>query len=283
LSSPDEPTEPTEPGEPGRPGELEAARRRRRAAEVLKKTNREPAMLRALRTAREMLPGDPTLGDGPSITGDRPSDVIANYLTERNEAGSTVGREAGLAAIQIWQALSERTAGGSREVSATILFTDLVGFSDWVLAAGDEAALELLRAVARVVEPAIKGHRGRIVKYLGDGHMAVFGDPRAGVDAALAIQDDLESVEVRGHCPRLRAGLHLGTPQRVGRDFLGTDVNVAARVGAAAGAGEVLVSGALVNEIDTSGLALKRKRGFRAKGTPSDMQVFSVRRAATAG
>jgi adenylate cyclase len=250
----------------------------RRAAEAIRRSNREPAMLRALRTAREILPGDANLGDGLSITGDRPTDVIANYLAERSESGSTVAREAGLAAIQVWHALSERAAGGGREVTATILFTDLVGFSDWVLSAGDEAALELLRAVARVVEPAIKRNRGRIVKYLGDGHMAVFGDPRAAVDAALDIQHELDTVEVRGHRPKLRAGLHVGTPQRVGRDFLGTDVNVAARVGAAAGPGELLVSGAVLDAIDQTGLSVKRRRGFRAKGTPADLQVFTVRR-----
>jgi adenylate cyclase len=276
-----EPEEPVGPEIAGSDEQLDSSRPAvRRAANALRRTNREPAMLRALQTAREMLPGDQTLGAGLSITGDRPSDLIAHYLTERGEpGGSTVGREAGLAAIQVWQALSERTAGGGREVTATILFTDLVGFSDWVLGAGDEAALELLRAVARVVEPEIKKQRGRIVKYLGDGHMAVFGDPRAGVDAALAIQHALDDVEVQGHRPRLRAGLHVGTPQRVGRDFLGTDVNVAARVGAAAGPGEVLVSDALLDAIDATGLKLKRKRGFRAKGTPPDMQVFTVKRA----
>jgi adenylate cyclase len=127
-----------------------------------------------------------------------------------------------------------------------------------------------------VVEPAITREGGHLVKRLGDGHMAVFGSPRAGVDAALAIQDGIDAVEIAGHRPRLRAGLHLGRPRKLGGDYLGTDVNIAARVGAAAGPGEVLVSDALLAAIDTDGLKVKRRRGFRAKGAPRDLDVFSV-------
>jgi adenylate cyclase len=108
----------------------------------------------------------------------------------------------------------------------------------------------------------------------------VFADPRAGIDAALKMQDGLASVEVAGHRPRLRAGLHIGQPRTLAGDFLGTDVNIAARVGEAAGAGEVLVSDAVLAAIDADGLSVKRVRGFRAKGVPRELQVFSVRRGA---
>jgi adenylate cyclase len=251
------------PGEPGgRDGRLRRA-------------NRDPRWVRALRNTRELLPGDETLGDALSTAGDRPSDVIARHLAERG-SGETAAHEAGLAAIQVWQSLSKKTGRGGGTVDATILFTDLVGFSSWVLEAGDELALQLLRAVAEVVEPAISSHRGRVVKRLGDGHMAVFADPRAGVDAALSIQGGLSGVVVGGHEPRLRAGLHLGRPRKLGGDYLGTDVNIAARVGAAAGAGEVLISDTLLAAIDADDLSVKRVRGFRAKGAPRDLEVFRV-------
>jgi adenylate cyclase len=240
------------------------------------RANRDPRWVRALRNTRELLPGDANLGDALSTAGERPSDVIARFLAERG-AGETASHEAGLAAIQVWQALSQKTGRGGGTVDATILFTDLVGFSSWVLEAGDEMALELLRAVAKVVEPAITSHRGRIVKRLGDGHMAVFGEPRAGVDAALSIQDGMTEIDIGGHRPRLRAGLHLGRPRKLGGDYLGTDVNIAARVGSAAGAGEVLVSDTVLAAIDTDGLSVKRVRGFRAKGAPRDLEVYRIR------
>jgi adenylate cyclase len=262
-----------------------------RAGEALRRANTRPGFVRAIRSFREALPGDENFGDELSTAGDKPSEVIARFLAERTIQGdrargaTTASSEVGLAALQVWQALSQRVGRGAGEVEATILFTDLVGFSAWVLDAGDEAALQLLRAVASVVEPEISSRRGRIVKRLGDGHMAVFGDPGAAVDAALAMHDGLGDVEILGppaHRPRLRAGLHRGVPRQLGGDYLGTDVNIAARVGAAAGPGEVLVSAAVVAGIDPAvldGLELKRRRGFRAKGAPRDLEVFLVRRA----
>jgi adenylate cyclase len=241
-----------------------------------RRVNRDPRWVQALRNTRELLPGDENLGDALSTAGERPSDVIARHLAERG-AGETAAHEAGLAAIQVWQALSKKTGRGSGTVDATIMFTDLVGFSTWVLEVGDELALELLRAVAEVVEPAIAACRGRVVKRLGDGHMAVFGEARGAVDAALSMQAGLHGLTVSGHEPRLRIGLHLGRPRKLGGDYLGTDVNIAARVGAAAGAGEVLISATVLAAIDADDLQVKRLRGFRAKGAPSDLEVFRVR------
>jgi adenylate cyclase len=250
--------------------------RARRAVDAVRRTNRRAGLVQAIRATRELLPGDET---ALSVAGERPTDVIARYLAERGDSEETVAREAGMAAVQVWQALSQRVGRGAGMVRATILFTDLVGFSSWVLEEGDEAALELLRAVASVVEPAVVGGRGRVVKRLGDGHMAVFGDPSGAVEAALRIQEGLCDVSVAGHRPQLRAGLHLGQPRQMRGDYLGTDVNIAARVGEAAGPGEVLVTAALLDAVDSSELEVKRVRRFRAKGVPRDVEVFRVARA----
>ena len=69
-----------------------------------------------------------------------------------------------------------------------ILFTDLVGFSDWALEAGDEAALEVLRQVGDAEQKAISSNKGAVVKRLGDGAMAVFSDAEQAVTAALEAQ-----------------------------------------------------------------------------------------------
>lgn len=251
-----------------------------RVADALKRGNRRPGVVNAVRATREILPGDPRFGDELSTVGDRPAQVLARHLGDLGDSGETAIREATLAALQVFHAFSDRVGGrlGTADV-VTILFTDLVGFSTWVLEVGDELALDLLRAVASVVEPAITHRGGRIVKRLGDGHMAVFPTAEAGVEAALAIQAAMASVKVGGHRPRLRAGLHIGHPRKLGDDYLGTDVNIAARVGAAARPGEVLVSDAILAELDTSGLTVRRRRRFHAKGAPRDMAVFAVSRA----
>ena len=152
-------------------------------------------------------------------------------------------REVGLTALQVWQALSESQGRGRGEREVTILFTDLVDFSAWALEAGDTMAVDLLRRVGQAVEPPIEDRGGRIVKRLGDGLMAVFDEPSDAVHAALEAVAGLEAVEVGGHRPQLRAGLHVGRPRKLGGDYLGVDVNIAARIADAAGPGEVLVSG----------------------------------------
>jgi adenylate cyclase len=159
-----------------------------------------------------------------------------------------------------------------------ILFTDLVGFSDWALRAGDEAALEVLRQVGDAEQKAISSNKGAIVKRLGDGAMAVFSDAEQAVRAALDSQQGIGEIEVGGYGPRQRAGVHKGKPRKVKGDFLGVDVNIAARVGDAATAGEVLVSDTAREELDDSSFKFGSERPLDAPGAPADLTVSSVRR-----
>jgi adenylate cyclase len=249
-----------------------------RFRQALRRTDANPALVRAMRATREFLPGDEKFGDELSTAEGRPAQIMARHLNEAGAKQQSATREAGLTALQLWQALSEAAGRGAGQQGVAILFTDLVGFSSWVLEVGDEVALELLRQVARAVEPVIRDRNGRLVKRLGDGHMAVFPNAQAAVDAALEIQERIAAVEVAGHRPQLRAGIHVGHPRKLGGDYLGTDVNIAARVGDAAEGGEVLVSDAVLAAIDDANLEVKRRRRFRAKGAPRELEVFSVRR-----
>jgi adenylate cyclase len=164
---------------------------------------------------------------------------------------------------------------GTTEV--TLLFTELCGFSRWALEVGDERALELLRQVAAVVEPCISAHGGKLVKRLGHGHMAAFPEPGVALSAALDMQ---KAVERLPDAPlQLRSGLHSGRPHRVDHDYLGADVNIAARLSEGAKPGEILVSGALlasIGEEQRQRLKIKRRRAFRAKGAPPGLEVFCV-------
>jgi adenylate cyclase len=153
-----------------------------------------------------------------------------------------------------------------------------VDFSDWSLRAGDTAAVDLLRQIDVGVEPAITGHGGTVVKRLGDGLMAAFSDPTSAVVAALDARDAVATVDVEGYRPKLRAGVHMGRPRRIGGDYLGTDVNIAARVADAASGEEVLISDPVRERLDDTGLKLKQRR-FKAKGAPKDLSVYSVKRS----
>jgi len=245
--------------------------------DALGKFNERDGVVRAVRALRSRLPGDHAYGDPLSVAGDQPPQLIAQRLAAVTDARPSAVRELGFGALQLWQALSEAQGRGRGDEPLAILFTDLVGFSDWALEAGDDAALELLRTVGRTVDPAIKQRDGLIVKRLGDGVMAVFDDAAPAVDAALEASRAVGEIQLGGYSPQLRAGIHFGKPRKLGSDYFGVDVNVAARVADAAGPGEVLISEAVCDQIGNADMELRRRWRFKAKGAPKDLKVFSAK------
>jgi adenylate cyclase len=245
--------------------------------DTAKRADEGPRLLRAIKLARKMLPGDSELGDPLSTAGNDPSHLLARRVSEAAPERESVARELGLGALQLWQALSEAQGRGRGDEEVAILFTDLVDFSSWALEAGDEAVIELLRRVGVAAEPPISSRGGQVVKRLGDGLMAVFGDSEAAVSSALEACSKVARIEVAGHRPALRAGVHFGRPRQLGGDYLGVDVNVAARVAAAASGGEVLITEAAGARLPQGAFELRLKRRFKAKGAPKDLQVFEIK------
>lgn len=242
---------------------------------LTRRVDEHPALLAAFRAARRRLPGDASYGDPLSLPRDGAPGVLGQQLALLAAERPSALKEAGFSALQVWQGLSEAQGRGRGEDEVAILFTDLAGFSTWALDAGDTMAVELLRRVARAVEPVIAAHGGRIVKRLGDGLMAVFTDAEAAVAAAVEAREAALGVTVGDHSAQLRSGVHVGRPRRLGGDYFGVDVNVAARVAAAAGAGEVLVTDAVCERLGDD-IRVKRKWRFSGKGTPAQTKVFAV-------
>ena len=241
-------------------------------------SSRMEILAKLARGARKVLPGDSEFGDPLSTGGDQPSQVLGRRIAELSTDRPGILRELGLGALQVYEAMAEGGWGDRGETEVTVVFTDLVGFSDWALRVGDTAATEMLRQVDAAVTPAVTNRGGRVVKRLGDGLMATFLEPTAAVEAVFEAHEAVGGIEVDGERPSMRAGAHHGLPRRVGRDFLGVDVNIAARVAQAAKADEVLVSGTVREQLDDERFKAKRKLRFRAKGAPKDLEVFSVSR-----
>lgn len=264
-------------------GEIESAARDgaervsrlRQAAERL---DTSPALLAAARRMRRRLPGDDRFGDPLSTAGRAPVEVVARGVSALSPERESVVQELGLAGLQVWQSLSEATGRGRGDEDLVLLFTDLVGFSSWALQAGDEATIELLRDVGVAVESAILAHNGRIVKRLGDGVMATFLNPQEAVDAALDAQAALADVEVEGYRPRMRAGIHCGRPRKLGGDYIGVDVNVAARIADSAKADQVLVSDPVLAAIDRDRVETGKRKRLRADGAPRELYTVPVSR-----
>lgn len=251
----------------------------------VKQTNHHPGLIALVRRARRALPGDPDFGDPLSaagVGGPRAAARAADRILDRYAAS----REVSLAGLQLWQALTERVSGQPANPEVTLVFTDLVGFSEWSLRAGDDAVLKLVRRVTQVTEPPLLQAGGRIVKRMGDGAMVVFTDPATAVGAVLNALEAVKTVEVGGYTPLMRAGIHTGRPQRIGSDWLGVDVNVAARVMDRATRGGLVVSNTTLAGIDEAdvaslGISVKRVRkqmfSARTPGVPDDLTMYWVR------
>ena len=164
--------------------------------------------------------------------------------------------------------------------TVTLVFTDLVEFSRWALRAGDEEVQRVLRQVSEAWEKPVTDRDGTVVKRLGDGMMAAFADPTSALEAVVEARTRLAGLSVPDWTPKMRAGLHIGRPRRVGGDFLGVAVNTAARLGDRAGPDEILISGEVLARLDDSRLRVRRKRWHtRLKGAPEDLQIYAVDKA----
>ncbi len=257
-------------------GEAEHPTRERESRHRLRSRAREadasPELVATAKLIRRFLPGDES-ADESFASSSQLRARLGQALSELPAEQPSAVRELGFGVLQAWEALSEaqRRRRGTAEVA--ILFTDLVGFSSWALEAGDEAAVKLLAQVGAAEESAISDHAGVIVKRLGDGSMAVFNEPAQAIRAAAGVRESLAEIDFEGYTPELRAGIHLGRPRKVGKDYLGVDVNIAARVVDAAKRGQILISEPVRTRLDPEEFEFGRRKRLKAPGTPEQLVV----------
>lgn len=258
--------------------ESERDHRVNRFITAARRLNRHPRLVGPAKRTREWAMGDEQFVDRLATSRARPADLAARRLAAlRSERPGVLG-ELGLTALQAWQNLAESQGRGRGEVDVAILFTDLVGFSSWALESGDKSAIRLLREVSEAIEPPIVERRGEVVKRLGDGLMGAFWDAPSATDAAFDACERTAAIEVDGYSPQLRTGIHLGRPRKIGGDYFGVDVNIAARLAEAANPGEVLVSDRTLQALEPITVKATKRR-FSAKGAPADLAAHVVQRA----
>ena len=160
----------------------------------------------------------------------------------------------------------------SDRVLATVLFTDIVGSTQRAAELGDGAWRALLARHDALVHEEVERHRGRFVKSLGDGVLAVFDGPSRAISSALAIRDG-----VRSHDLEIRAGLHSGECELLPNDDVGgLAVHIGARISSLAGPGEVLVSSTVRDLSVGSGQILTDRGEHDLKGVPGPWRIFAV-------
>lgn len=140
---------------------------------------------------------------------------------------------------------------GSADDTVTIMFSDIESSTEHALQSGDRRWYEILQWHNQLIEQRVAAHAGFIVKNQGDGFMITFNSARRAIICASEIQQSLHrhAVASPNDAVRVRIGLHTGEAIRQDSgDLFGRHVIIAARVGALATGGEILVS-SIVREI----------------------------------
>lgn len=175
--------------------------------------------------------------------------------------------------------------------TVSILFSDIEGSTSMNTELGDEDWVQLLIAHDTMVRAQVERYRGHIVKSQGDGFMIVFTTASGAVRAGLAVQRSFSEAWARPtrRTPiSVRIGIHAGTVVARGGDYFGRNVAMAARVGAEARGGQLLVTSAVADELgDDERFRLTAGRRVELKGLPGRHQLYAVtrggRRAAIEG
>jgi class 3 adenylate cyclase len=164
---------------------------------------------------------------------------------------------------------------GRQQTRRTFLFTDIVGSTRLLETLGNDKWRKLLGRHNEVLEEQIANCGGEVVQHTGDGFFATFATPRAALEAAVAIQRALEAEIV---APDVRIGAHTGDAfesDAASNPYGGEAVHLAARIGAAAGAGEILASRETLDDAGT-GFRSSNPRSEVFKGFEKPVDVISV-------
>jgi TolB-like protein/class 3 adenylate cyclase len=163
---------------------------------------------------------------------------------------------------------------------AAILAADVVGYSRLMEQdeAGTLAALKQRRK--DILDPLVAQHRGRIVKVMGDGVLVEFASAVDAVECAIDLQRKMAIAEAADPEHRkivLRVGVNLGDVIIEGGDLYGDGVNLAARLQALAGPGEVWVAGSVHDQVEKKiGVGFDDLGVQQVKNIERPVRVFRV-------
>jgi class 3 adenylate cyclase len=171
--------------------------------------------------------------------------------------------------------LGDDAAAPARTVDRALMFTDIVASTALLEAIGDEAWTDLRRWHDQALRRCVASHGGEEVDHTGDGFFLAFEDTSAAVACATQIQRTLaEHRRDHGFAPQVRIGIHAADAVRTGENYTGRGVHTAARVGAVAGAGEIVASASSVEALP--GITTSNPRTVDLKGIAEPVAIVSI-------
>jgi class 3 adenylate cyclase len=167
-----------------------------------------------------------------------------------------------------------RSARGDAEreqALAIILFVDIVRSTEKAARLGDARWTQVMGHYYAAVRRELKALRGKEVVTTGDGVLATFKAPDAGIRCATAIREAVRTLGLE-----VRVGLHAGAYKVSGAEMVGLAFHIGARVAAKARAGEVLVSSAVKELMAQSAIRFGDRGIHQLRGVPERWRLYRV-------
>ena len=167
---------------------------------------------------------------------------------------------------------------------ATILFTDICGYTEYVDKRGDINGRALLLKHNHIVLPLIEKHGGKIIEIIGDAVMAAFSIPLAAVEASISIQKALEAHNLKTDpadsiCVKIgiNCGEVLVDDSVVYQGFSGNVANVASRIQSQAGPEQIFVSEAVYEKVcRCKDILCRFHKSITIKGKSEPLKIYLV-------
>jgi adenylate cyclase len=163
---------------------------------------------------------------------------------------------------------------GRPERVPAMCFLDLTGYTRLTEQRGDAAAAALTETLAVLADRSAREHGGVPVKWLGDGVMVHYQEPAGAVVSALELVEQLPAAGL----PPAHVGVAAGPVVAQGGDYFGRTVNLAARIAAHAGAGQVLVSQRVAEAAQPGGVVFTDAGEVELKGFARPVRLLEARR-----
>jgi class 3 adenylate cyclase len=154
---------------------------------------------------------------------------------------------------------------------AAIMFADIVGYTA-MMQEDERAALKARQKLQKKLRSEVAAHNGRILELSGDGALCYFASTIESVQAALALQIDMQS----SPSVPLRIGIHTDVLVD-GNNIYGDSVNIASRMESFAAPGSILISGKAYDDIknqkDINTVSMGK---YALKNVKEQVEIFAI-------
>jgi class 3 adenylate cyclase len=167
-----------------------------------------------------------------------------------------------------------------KDIELAILFADVVGSTRIYEVMGDLRARDMVLTCVEIMRAATEQNHGTVIKTIGDEIMATFPTANDALNAASRMQHDIRihaELKVEGQPVAIRIGGHFGPVVLENRDIFGAAVHTANRMTSQAKAGQIMVTGAMVDRLAPEWQSAVRQIDVATlRGKTSEDELYEV-------